>query len=560
MLLLLSLSLPSASVPVSACDDDSPPFRPTYPPRATLDDDGFLCQTCQAFMEVAYQSSQNATTMADLLTVLKGACASLGGLDTLACDLAVTEIVKVMPGLPAKLYSAGIYTPQILCSALGACSVNCCKDNSPSQVHLAAAAVGARAGTAMLVTWMTADNTTGAGSVRYGQSAGALTQSADAALSTYTNGGWVGAIHIATMDALTPDVEYYYQVGSDAGGWSPVRSFTPYGPSLPAGFRFAVVGDMGAERTYSAGHQDYINFASSAKAPPEVKIETVIHAGDIGYADGYMERWDELFNAMEPTAATMPYMVCPGNHEAVDQFTSYNRRLPMPAAASNATATDARYYSWDAGCVHFVSLSSESVLNGPEIDDAQIEWLKADLAAFAPRRAAAMAQRAAEPWGPAATQCTLSAPSFLIVYMHRPMYCSTGGKQGAQRCGQQAPYLRGLVEDIFVQFGVDLVYSGHVHAYERTAPVVNGTADARGPVYLMNGSGGNREGETNTWNPDTPSYSLVRQGRYGMGALTVLNATALDWQWFFQTDLADAAADFSIPKPTDHVVFRARTQ
>lgn len=373
----------------------------------------------------------------------------------------------------------------------------------------------------------------------------------------------------------------------------------------------------------------------------------------------------ELFNAMEPTAATMPYMVCPGNHEAVDQFTSYNRRLPMPAAASNATATDARYYSWDAGCVHFVSLSSESVLNGPEIDDAQIEWLKADLAAFAPRRAAAMAQRAAEPWGPAATQCTLSAPSFLIVYMHRPMYCSTGGKQGAQRCGQQAPYLRGLVEDIFVQFGVDLVYSGHVHAsahspplvapvigrgrrkralarvaglrfapsmlkpclssllcsglffssfsvvrsYERTAPVVNGTADARGPVYLMNGSGGNREGETNTWNPDTPSCtipaqppaqahaslhahahcntmhtscaharrslpcapccllfiflcadSLVRQGRYGMGALTVLNATALDWQWFFQTDLADAAADFSIPKPTDHVVFRARTQ
>lgn len=54
--------------------------------------------------------------------------------------------------------------------------------------------------------------------------------------------------------------------------------------------------------------------------------------------------------------------------------------------------------------------------------------------------------------------------------------------------------------------------------------------------------------------------SLVRQGRYGMGALTVLNGTALDWQWFFQTDLAEAAADYSIPKPTDHVVFRARTQ
>jgi len=193
---------------------------------------------------------------------------------------------SVMPGLPAKLHTTGIYTPQILCSALGACSVNCCTDNRPSQIHLAAAAVGARAGTAMLVTWITADNTTGAGSVRYGQSAAALTQSAEAALSTYTNGGWIGSIHIATMGPLTPDVETFYQVGSDAGGWSDVRSFTPFGPSLPAGFRFAVVGDMGAERTYSAGHQDFINFAASAKAPPEVKISTVIHAGDIGYADG----------------------------------------------------------------------------------------------------------------------------------------------------------------------------------------------------------------------------------------------------------------------------------
>ena len=265
---------------------------------------------------------------------------------------------------------------------------------------------------------------------------------------------------------------------------------------------------------------------------------------------------------MQPTASTMPYMVCPGNHEAIDQFTSYVRRLPMPAAASNATVNDAKYYSWDAGCIHFVSLSSESVLNGPEIDEAQIEWLKADLAAFAPRRAAAMAQRAANPFGPAAAQCTLDAPSFLVVYMHRPMYCSTAGKQGEQRCGQQAPFLRSLVEDVFVQFGVDLVYSGHVHAsvaqrcghelgadrmclrchvvavsssclpalrrieaqtmlflcfllfcfslafsvcsYERSAPVVNGTIDSRGPVYLMNGSGGNREGETNNWQTTPP--------------------------------------------------------
>ena len=50
-------------------------------------------------------------------------------------------------------------------------------------------------------------------------------------------------------------------------------------------------------------------------------------------------------------------------------------------------------------------------------------------------------------------------------------------------------------EPLFVQYGVDLVIHGHVHAYERTNPVVQYKADTTGcsPTYVTIGDGGNIE-------------------------------------------------------------------
>ena len=55
---------------------------------------------------------------------------------------------------------------------------------------------------------------------------------------------------------------------------------------------------------------------------------------------------------------------------------------------------------------------------------------------------------------------------------------------------------RQIYEPLWLQYGVDLLLSGHVHAYERSNPVANYSADPSGcaPVQLTVGDGGNHEG------------------------------------------------------------------
>jgi hypothetical protein len=55
---------------------------------------------------------------------------------------------------------------------------------------------------------------------------------------------------------------------------------------------------------------------------------------------------------MQPLSATMPVMVCPGNHELEPLFTAYNARFAsMPGATP-------QWYSWEEGPVHMIQLNS----------------------------------------------------------------------------------------------------------------------------------------------------------------------------------------------------------
>merc|ERR1719321_2628093 len=75
--------------------------------------------------------------------------------------------------------------------------------------------------------------------------------------------------------------------------------------------------------------------------------------------------------------------------------------------------------------------------------------------------------------------------------MHRPAYMSEDYR-GDTRV---AYYLRKYLDPLWSKFEVNLVVSGHYHAYSRTCPVseglCRGTLDApRAPVQLTAGSGG----------------------------------------------------------------------
>lgn len=79
--------------------------------------------------------------------------------------------------------------------------------------------------------------------------------------------------------------------------------------------------------------------------------------------------------------------------------------------------------------------------------------------------------------------------------------------------------------------GVDLVLSGHVHAYERTHPVANGAADDGGAVHITIGCGGNREGAAFDYRQPKPDWSAFRESSFGIGTLRIVNETHARLHW-----------------------------
>lgn len=62
-------------------------------------------------------------------------------------------------------------------------------------------------------------------------------------------------------------------------------------------------------------------------------------------------------------------------------------------------------------------------------------------------------------------QTDRSITPWLIVLLHSPWYTSYNGHFKENEC------MRETYEWLLVKYGVDIVMSGHVHAYERTKPV-----------------------------------------------------------------------------------------
>ena len=88
------------------------------------------------------------------------------------------------------------------------------------------------------------------------------------------------------------------------------------------------------------------------------------------------------------------------------------------------------------------------------------------------------------------------------------------------------------LEAIFIEAGVSAVFSGHVHAYERSTPANNFKVVPAGPggmVHLNIGDGG--AGLYTSWLAEQP-WSAYRDATWGHGRWTVLNNTHSYWAWY----------------------------
>jgi len=231
-------------------------------------------------------------------------------------------------------------------------------------------------------------------------------------------------------------------------------------------------------------------------------LDLILLVGDLSYANGDQPKWDTFGRIYEYLAASVPWMLLPGNHENEGQegagFIAYQARFQMPNVTSDASQKNL-YYSFDYSWIHFIALSTETSF---KTTSQQYEWFVNDIENF---------NRTKTPW--------------LIVMYHRPFYNTNFAHQG------EIPKFRTTYEPLFQKYCVDIVLCGHVHSYERTHPVYNDQVGVNFPQYFNIGGAGNQEGLVYNWYAQTP-WSAFRQAAYGYSRMDVINETHVLHQWF----------------------------
>ena len=104
-----------------------------------------------------------------------------------------------------------------------------------------------------------------------------------------------------------------------------------------------------------------------------------------------------------------------------------------------------------------------------------------------------------------------------FVYYHHPFY--TGAKHSASGVA----YLKEAYVDVFEQCGVDMVFCGHNHLYERTAPIRADQVvpDGAGVVYITTGAGGGAR-----YAEELPPPAYMRAWRDEIFSFTQIDVTA----------------------------------
>jgi hypothetical protein len=269
-------------------------------------------------------------------------------------------------------------------------------------------------------------------------------------------------------------------------------------------------------------------------------VDRVLHIGDMAYDmnDNESRRGDLFFNMVQPLAATTPYMLAPGNHEQAYNFSCYRRFVTMPAAGGDG---EGQFYSYNVGPVHVVVTNTEYyyfVGYGWRQIQRQYEWLERDLA-----EANKPANRALRPW--------------IVLVGHRPMYCSSNNDP--EHCEAVNNYARVGIpfreaylfapEELYYEQGIDLMFFGHEHNYERFWPVYNrrvcnGTDDPsnpyvnpRAPVHFTTGAAGNQEFQDPFFVNPYP-WSAYHSDDYCYSRITVFNATHLFFEQYSVDQMA----------------------
>ncbi len=187
-------------------------------------------------------------------------------------------------------------------------------------------------------------------------------------------------------------------------------------PRRPNSVRFAVIGDAG-----TGDRRSYELAAQLAAFHQKFPFTFVLMLGDNIYGSERPQDFQRKFETpFKPLLdAGVEFHAALGNHD--DQ----NQRFYKPFNMGGE-----RYHTFRKGNVRFY------VLDSNYLDPEQLTWLEKELSG--------------------------GGSDWKIPYFHHPLY--TTARRGP------AVNLRRSLEPLFIKYGVNVVFSGHEHAYERLKP------------------------------------------------------------------------------------------
>lgn len=201
-------------------------------------------------------------------------------------------------------------------------------------------------------------------------------------------------------------------------------------PLKEGGTRFAVIGDSG-----TAGEKQMQVAKQLANFHEPVRFDFAIMLGDNLYGrenpSDYEAKFERPYKPL--LDAGVKFHAALGNHD------DPNQRFYKPFNMNGE-----RYYSFkpSQGNIRFFAIDSNYV------DQKQLDWLEKELSA--------------------------SGSDWKIAFFHHPIY-SSGDRHGSNLV------LREQLEPLFLKHGVDVVFTGHEHFYERLHP-------QKGISYFIAGS------------------------------------------------------------------------
>jgi len=201
-------------------------------------------------------------------------------------------------------------------------------------------------------------------------------------------------------------------------------------PNRSGSVKFAAIGDNG-----TGDRPQYEVAQQMATVHATFPFDLVIMLGDNMYGGqspaDFVRKFEQPYAPL--LSAGVKFQASIGNHDRPEQvsYKPYNMN-------------GQRYYTYVRGQVRFFALDSNL------LDRKQLEWIDGAL------------RDAREDWK--------------ICYFHHPLYSN------ASRHGSSVD-LRVLLEPIFLKYGVNVVFSGHDHVYERLKP-------QKGIYYFVSGAAG----------------------------------------------------------------------